>query len=339
MAEYVVLSDLHMGEEKEYAALTDPEVVEKLAKELEETCKDLQGIILTGDIIDMALAPVPECFTCLSTFLKTMSSISKSIFYVPGNHDHHIWEMCVTQDMCKTLTNGSIPGYPPAHGNYSGNQLFLTGLMPLYKDLKVIYPACELEFGRQILLTHGHLLAGASIGLLGLQEAISTFKGEERLNQLELQNSGINELLWYYLESSEIMRAAVEKSWDEGGGTFAVITIICKLLGLGKISSFILQAFKGKRLQHRGLRIGDLIPAIEAFLEVLEVPPSCFIFGHTHVPEVVRVNISGKSCVVANPGSWLASDKRGYNTYLVIDSQSVTLKKLGKGLMQRIYFD
>ena len=107
---YVCISDLHLGEESSIlTALNEtgvdtnnpaPVMVE-LVKCLKELISKNKGnkkptLILNGDILELALSTteistmVFERF--LELFMKEGEELFDRIIYVPGNHDHHMWE-------------------------------------------------------------------------------------------------------------------------------------------------------------------------------------------------------------------------------------------------------
>ncbi|MFN7999233.1 MAG: metallophosphoesterase [Bryobacteraceae bacterium] len=103
---YVCLSDLHLGEED--SLLTDFEdvsrpspVLQQLAECLAELLRQNQPgvkptLVLAGDVLDLALCAVPQTLATFEQFIRTMmpsgGELFRDIIYVPGNHDHHMWQ-------------------------------------------------------------------------------------------------------------------------------------------------------------------------------------------------------------------------------------------------------
>ncbi len=110
---YICLSDLHLGEEDSLLtavgespgelALTKPSpVLERLG----ECLRALVGIntpgqpkptlILAGDVLELALATTDQAAMAFERFLETAVGPDGGLFdrivYIPGNHDHHLWE-------------------------------------------------------------------------------------------------------------------------------------------------------------------------------------------------------------------------------------------------------
>ena len=104
---YVCLSDLHLGEED--SLLTDVEdctrpspVLRRLAECLAEILSHNQpgapkpGLILLGDVLELALCPSQQALIVFEQFLRSLMPANSELFgeivYVPGNHDHHMWQ-------------------------------------------------------------------------------------------------------------------------------------------------------------------------------------------------------------------------------------------------------
>ena len=110
---YVCLSDLHFGEED--SLLTNLKVgssnidtsrpsavLKQLAKCLKFLISRNRGkkkptLILNGDILEMALCSTREAAMAFKRFIELTMKKDEELFdskiiYIPGNHDHHLWE-------------------------------------------------------------------------------------------------------------------------------------------------------------------------------------------------------------------------------------------------------
>lgn len=104
---YVCLSDLHLGEED--SLLTDAEdccrpspVLRALAECLAALLRHNSAgapkpsLILAGDVLELALCPRQQTLAVFEQFLRTVmppnSELFGEIVYLPGNHDHHMWQ-------------------------------------------------------------------------------------------------------------------------------------------------------------------------------------------------------------------------------------------------------
>jgi len=110
---YVCLSDMHFGEEDSLltnlrvgSSKIDTSQPSAVLKQLVKCLKFLisrnQGnkkpkLILNGDILELALCSTKEAAMAFERFIElTMKKgnelFDSKIIYIPGNHDHHLWE-------------------------------------------------------------------------------------------------------------------------------------------------------------------------------------------------------------------------------------------------------
>ncbi|MGO9146162.1 MAG: metallophosphoesterase [Desulfomonilia bacterium] len=114
---YVCLSDMHLGQDNslltnliEANAVLDHSSASPVMKALCDALQELiehanagSGVkpvlILNGDILELALADVNDASMVFSRFIECTMPKDNEIFsemiYIPGNHDHHIWELVV----------------------------------------------------------------------------------------------------------------------------------------------------------------------------------------------------------------------------------------------------
>ncbi|MGH9114770.1 MAG: hypothetical protein ACRDWW_02975, partial [Acidimicrobiales bacterium] len=113
---YVVLSDLHFGATNSLLTTlvadpgepggcrADPATPAPLLEALlgglavlVEGQETPPTLILAGDVLDLALSPEEVAATCFGTFVdlafgSTRQLFAPVVYYLPGNHDHHVWE-------------------------------------------------------------------------------------------------------------------------------------------------------------------------------------------------------------------------------------------------------
>lgn len=109
---YVCLSDTHFGEKyglltnlKTASTDTDPMHPSPVMTQLVECLKFLitkneeekkPTLILNGDILELALTTTNEAAMVFERFIECIMPAGKELFeriiYIPGNHDHHLWE-------------------------------------------------------------------------------------------------------------------------------------------------------------------------------------------------------------------------------------------------------
>ncbi len=192
---YVILSDLHMGEAIslltpfDRGAGTAGEVdMDGPAPALEALCDalgeliggnsglDLPTLILNGDVLGMAYASMPEALALFERFVGRMvsgpSPVCSRVVYLPGNHDHHVWEMAREADYSRQVREGGASGeYPEVFHSTSPDVSGGLSLPVLNAalgrstgpgaegDVRIVYPNLALldDAGdRCALIHHGH---------------------------------------------------------------------------------------------------------------------------------------------------------------------------------------
>lgn len=109
----VCLSDLHLGSESSVLTAVDPNTLEpdihkkssvlvSLVDCLKAVLSDHSGakkpsLVLAGDVLELALATTNVAATVFTQFVELLLEdgelpVDSTIVYVPGNHDHHLWE-------------------------------------------------------------------------------------------------------------------------------------------------------------------------------------------------------------------------------------------------------
>ena len=108
---YVCLSDMHLGEEDSLLTeangnnvdpLKASSVMLHLAECLRELISKNEGpekptLILNGDILELALSEYNTSAMIFERFMELVMVKGRELFdriiYIPGNHDHHLWEL------------------------------------------------------------------------------------------------------------------------------------------------------------------------------------------------------------------------------------------------------
>jgi hypothetical protein len=195
---YVCLSDMHLG--AELSLLTslkndpatgksqvDPQTASPVLQNLVFCLADLirrndpqapkPTLILLGDILELALANDNVAAMVFWRFIDLAMEPEHELFgdilYIPGNHDHHLWESArETQYVLHYLPGKDTLDDPPWHATNifmidDPNQVpsfFLTALLKRYKNLKgktinTAYPIFGLMKGnRSVIFHHGHFI-------------------------------------------------------------------------------------------------------------------------------------------------------------------------------------
>ena len=193
---YVCLSDTHFGEEdslltnlKTASTDTDPlnpsPVMVQLARCLRDLIsknenKNKPTLILNGDILELALSTTNEAAMVFERFIELVmprnDTLFEKIIYIPGNHDHHLWELARETQYINHIksikpgkelpipwhtTNMFVEDDPNPTFSY-----FLTSLVkriPHLKDFNIatVYPNFGLfreESNKCVIFTHGHFI-------------------------------------------------------------------------------------------------------------------------------------------------------------------------------------
>lgn len=193
---YVCLSDMHLGEEDSLvthispgSGQVDPRRASPVLQELLICLRDLISrnedqtrkptLILNGDILELALSTDNQAAMVFERFLELAlpqgDELFRKIIYIPGNHDHHLWESArETQYVLNYLANTS-PGEAlriPWHTTnifmeddpHPVPSFFLNGLLQRYGHLKnlsidTVYPNFGLRRdNRVVIFHHGHFV-------------------------------------------------------------------------------------------------------------------------------------------------------------------------------------
>jgi hypothetical protein len=194
---YVCLSDMHLGAQNSLLTNltddckdTDPTVASPTLIHLVACLRELisknEGsekptLILNGDILELALTTENEAAMVFERFIELIfpadgERLFKEIIYLPGNHDHHLWETARETQYINYLTKqkapGSLLGVPwhatsmflPSPNPHAVSSVFLTGIIQRYPHLvndtiTTAYPNLALltpDKRRGVIFTHGH---------------------------------------------------------------------------------------------------------------------------------------------------------------------------------------
>lgn len=192
---YVCLSDMHLGADNsvltniqansiETDTLEACPVLIQLVACLRELIAHNEGrdkpiLVLNGDIIEMALSETNKAAMVFERFIELIFPpdgeplFDKQILYIPGNHDHHIWESAretqYVNFLCRTPVGAQIDAPWHATKMFAPDPVrehFLTNLIQRYPHLKdavvnVIYPNYALlsdNGQRCVIFNHGHYI-------------------------------------------------------------------------------------------------------------------------------------------------------------------------------------
>ncbi|MHC5056078.1 MAG: metallophosphoesterase [Planctomycetota bacterium] len=197
---YVCLSDMHFGEEDSLLTnletastntqpLAPSPVLEKLVACLRELIlksnggpKDKPTLILNGDILELALATTNQAAMAFERFMELAFQSDEEneigplfrneVYYVPGNHDHHLWELARETQYVDFISQPDHPKFLkiPYHTTslFAGHvtSRFLNALIREHAKLPdVSFLTAYPNFGvkneegtKAVVFTHGHFV-------------------------------------------------------------------------------------------------------------------------------------------------------------------------------------
>ena len=193
---YVCITDTHFGEEdslltnlKTASTDTDPSKPSPVMELLVECLKSLISknengkkptLILGGDILELALSTTNEAAMVFERFIELIlppdGALFERIVYLPGNHDHHLWEIARETQYVNYFQDkkpGSFLSIPwhatKMFLDKDADQVpsyFLTRLVNRYDHLKkftitTAYPNFGLfreDTQKCVVFTHGHFI-------------------------------------------------------------------------------------------------------------------------------------------------------------------------------------
>jgi len=191
---YICFSDLHFGDVnslltrlKQDSNDTDPgkpsDVMVQLVECLKVLINDNGGVkpilVLNGDILEMALNTDNEGIMVFQRFMELTMQKGKELFndekiiFIPGNHDHHLWESARETQYLKYIKGHSGILNIPWHVTYMFDKgdpkkivesQLLTQLAQQYADKIVVataypnYAIMREDEQKCIIFHHGHLI-------------------------------------------------------------------------------------------------------------------------------------------------------------------------------------
>jgi hypothetical protein len=231
---YVCISDMHLGADNSVlthipsgSRKVDPMTTGAALNQLVACLKDLLShnesqqkpiLVLNGDILEMALADINVAAMMFERFIELAFPkdgdflFQKNILFLPGNHDHHLWEQGRETQYTDFLAH-IPPGSPlakPWHttkimpANFTQIR-FLTTLIQRYPGLQdavvdVLYPNYALINSNKdkcIVFSHGHYIEP----LYSLMSTLNTLLFPNRqkpqtIDQLEGENFAWIDFFW-----------------------------------------------------------------------------------------------------------------------------------------------
>jgi metallophosphoesterase superfamily enzyme len=249
---YVFLSDLHFGAQNSVLSVlgdddtVDPtvagEVMHCLAECLQELVAanetwDKPTLVLGGDILELALASDNVSAMVFERFMELTLSHSERIFdhtvyFVPGNHDHHLWEAARERhyaDVVRTLPKDqhliapwhATPLFPETEGAPVTAAL-MTALVQRDEALRdvtvhTVYPNLGLvdETGKRVVLFHhGHYAESMYRLVSTATELMFNRVPSDDIDEWESENFAWVDFFWSTLGRSGAAGVEVNLTYD-----------------------------------------------------------------------------------------------------------------------------
>jgi UDP-2,3-diacylglucosamine pyrophosphatase LpxH len=202
-------------------------------------------LILHGDILELALAEDNVAATSFAAFIRLAFTADRPLFgdriyYVPGNHDHHVWETARERQYA-TYIEGLLPGAtigPPWHvtrlfedpSTVTPEAELLTAVLSRGANRKIsvriVYPNLGIESDdgkRVIIIHHGHFTEPLYRLMSSLRSALfPSQKASKEIWEWESDNFAWIDFFWSTLGRSGEAGADVGLVYDMLGARAAL---------------------------------------------------------------------------------------------------------------------
>ncbi|MCB0776978.1 MAG: metallophosphoesterase [Chitinophagaceae bacterium] len=325
---YVVFSDLHMGAEnslmtnlKYDTPQTDTTKPSPVMVAMIDCLRQLIGknedkstkpkLILNGDLIELALTSTNRACMAFQRFIELCFPpneedflFDKEIVFLPGNHDHNLWEIARHTWYMDVLRKIKPGDYVPNELHSTKvfhpekiKSLFLNSLIECYPHLKdvsvnVIYPAYGLikkDHSKCVLFFHGHYSESMYWAMTNFRSDIFPDRQQPMtFEEIEIENYAWVDFFWSTLGRSGSVGKDINLIYDklqDGTEVNQMISNIADSLTKRKRNfivrylerkalKFVLTASLGKMAANeRNEPDVDLTPEVKAGLKrLMEVP-------------------------------------------------------------------
>ncbi|MCU1267378.1 MAG: hypothetical protein JWM21_3696 [Acidobacteria bacterium] len=252
---YVCLSDMHLGAENSLltnltndCSDTDPLIASPVLVQLVECLKSLilqnesiekPILILNGDILELALTTDNEAAMVFERFIELIfpaqgERLFKEIVYIPGNHDHHLWETAREAQYVNYISHNDKQKLPgslldiPWHTTKLFKPdpvpaIFLNGIIQRYPHLtqeqvSTVYPNFGLisdDSSRCIVFSHGHFIESMYMLMSELRGLMFPYsKPPQTIYTIEAENFAWIDFFWSTMGRSGDVGSDVEVVYD-----------------------------------------------------------------------------------------------------------------------------
>ena len=223
---WIVLSDLHLGADQSVLTADDGVSPSATAVAMADCLRELVGddrptLVLAGDAIELALTQMAPAFTVFERFLELVHGdepiIGDRIIYIPGNHDHHLWQVSRQQGYMRAIQETKPGDDLPAMWFTSSldpdQDLPLSPLVALMRRdprwqgvfVDAVYPNLALRrpgVERSLIVHHGHLVESIYSAMSRLGSLVFPTGPPTSVEQIELENNAWIDFLWSELGRS-----------------------------------------------------------------------------------------------------------------------------------------
>lgn len=260
---YICLSDMHLGEKDSLLTRmndngVDPHnassVMECLVDCLKELISKNEGtkkptLILNGDILELALSEYNTSAMVFERFIELVMAKDKDLFdkiiYIPGNHDHHLWELARETQYVEYITrhinkNLDLPWHktemfllePSEEGDEKNlvSSYFLNSVLKRHSnidfvklrddiDINVAYPNFAILSDSKekcVIFHHGHFLESKYWLLSKLKADLLNMKNDmpSTIQLIEAENFAWIDFFWSALGRSGEVGAITETLYE-----------------------------------------------------------------------------------------------------------------------------
>lgn len=325
--EFVVLTDMHLGAENslltnlvEGGYQTDNlkaspvmiKLVDCLRQVLIMNPSEIKPkLVLNGDLMELALTTTNDASMAFQRFIELTMPEEESkmlfdpeIIFIPGNHDHHLWESSRYNSFIKSLQEMKVGEKinPLIHVTkmFDPPQLIselLTSLIQMYPHLKqknvnikTVYPAyahLHQKKDKCVIFSHGHFIESMYSIMTSIDEMLFPDRPKpSSLNDLEAQNFAWIDFFWSTMGRSGIVGKDVQLLYDKMQDGNEVERIIesfakniamkkrCKLIAwiewkfLKEIMQLTLAKQAKKERNESGILSDDCLSGLKKYMEV-----------------------------------------------------------------------
>lgn len=270
----VCLSDLHLGSESSVLTAVNPNTLEadihkkspvlvSLVDCLKAVLSDHSGakkpgLVLAGDVLELALATTNVAATVFTQFLELLLEdgnlpVDRTIVYVPGNHDHHLWETA------RERQYASYVGEPTTEIPLEKIPWHTTHLFPWRQELDVKNRDVE-----SFLLTTlaQRTVSSTDLSVLAMYPNFGVLSADDESRCTVVHHGHFTESIYYLMtELRKIVfpgRDHPEEIWDVEAENFAWIEFLWGTLGrsgeVGKDVELVYDILKSKKATRRLIR-------------------------------------------------------------------------------------